>query len=61
MTGFGSTEKSESSDVMLKANLPNFPLDQCIAKYKSQRPAIPDKVICAGGESNVDSCPGNNY
>lgn len=58
VTGFGTTETDETSEIMLKAVLPFYQLDKCEDLYKNVR-QLPENIICAGGVNRTDSCSGN--
>lgn len=45
---------------MLQAVLPHYPIDECKELYNKINRALPDRIICAGGESHIDSCPGDS-
>lgn len=59
VTGWGVTEVGVSSQVMLKAALPFFPLDRCARSYQKQT-EVWYKQICMGGEQGIDSCSGDS-
>ena len=60
VTGFGTTEKQVRSQVLLQAKLPHYPLDECKAKFASERITLTDKQFCAGAQGKVDACKGDS-
>lgn len=62
VTGWGRTENSFQSNVLLKVDLPIMAPQECQQRY-SQPPimaTITDKQICAGGVNEKDSCGGDS-
>lgn len=70
VAGWGHTEKSRTlSDVLLKANVPYLPNEQCSKKYKRvlyssgntvKEIVVRDIHMCAGGKGGNDSCSGDS-
>lgn len=60
VTGFGTTELQVKSQVLLKAKIPNFPLDECKEKFASERITLTDTQFCAGAQGKVDACKGDS-
>lgn len=62
ITGWGTTEKNDLSDVLLKATLPRVDNSECQQVMASNRLTVllSDKQICAGGKDLVDSCRGDS-
>lgn len=60
VTGFGTTEQQVKSKVLKKANIPHYPLEECKAKFASERITLTDNQFCAGAQGKVDACKGKN-
>uniref|UniRef100_A0A1A9W0H2 Peptidase S1 domain-containing protein n=1 Tax=Glossina brevipalpis TaxID=37001 RepID=A0A1A9W0H2_9MUSC len=58
ITGWGATEKSISSNVLMKAEIPVLDINECSRIYRSF--FSDDKEICASGATEVDVCKGDS-
>uniref|UniRef100_A0A1B0FHV3 Peptidase S1 domain-containing protein n=1 Tax=Glossina morsitans morsitans TaxID=37546 RepID=A0A1B0FHV3_GLOMM len=58
ITGWGATEKSLSSNVLMKAEIPVLDINECTRIYRSF--FNNDKEICASGINEVDVCKGDS-
>ncbi|XP_018008108.1 phenoloxidase-activating factor 3-like isoform X2 [Hyalella azteca] len=56
-TGWGKTEKLDSSPVLQEIKLPLVDMQRCNASYAG---ILNDKQICAGGVKGEDSCEGDS-
>lgn len=56
VAGFGATQTSKSSDVLMKITLPKVSTESCQSKYTSVN--FSAGFECYGGEGIVDSCHG---
>ncbi|RZC43210.1 uncharacterized protein BDFB_002243, partial [Asbolus verrucosus] len=59
VTGWGTTEDKSSSSVLLKAELPVVPLEECQNIYVNIVP-VTYRQLCAGGSTKSDSCTGDS-
>lgn len=62
IAGWGMTENSRSSDVLMTAQIPYLPQEECVDKYddlrrknKAMKTIIGNSQMCAGGTSIVDA------
>ncbi|KAI4485463.1 hypothetical protein M0804_006968 [Polistes exclamans] len=58
-TGWGATERGIRSPVLLQVKLPAVEIPRCQEIYRS-RSNISYKQLCAGGETDKDSCSGDS-
>ncbi|KAL9924389.1 melanization protease 1-like [Glossina fuscipes fuscipes] len=58
ITGWGATEKSLSSNILMKAEIPVLDINECTRIYRSF--FNNDKEICASGINEVDVCKGDS-
>lgn len=59
VTGWGATENGTRSYDLLKVKIPLVSNEQCKQAYRSST-EIWYKQMCAGGQRNIDSCPGDS-
>lgn len=59
IAGWGRTEKSATSNALLKATVSRKSIDTCRNVFGQQK-IVDDIIICAGGENLVDSCRGDS-
>ncbi|XP_030370459.1 serine protease grass [Scaptodrosophila lebanonensis] len=57
VTGWGTTEKGSSSDVLLQAAVPLKPRTTCSQAYARD---VPKTQLCVGGADYQDSCKGDS-
>ncbi|KAH8298733.1 hypothetical protein KR018_005420, partial [Drosophila ironensis] len=60
ISGWGSTEASDSSQVKRKAMLHVLPQDQCREAFRPNGVNVGPAQLCAGGAVGVDSCSGDS-
>ncbi|KAJ9596107.1 hypothetical protein L9F63_012691, partial [Diploptera punctata] len=64
VSGWGTTEKGTSSNVLLKVSVPVVSREKCESVYNRSSSLHPIKIsshqICAGGENDQDSCDGDS-
>ncbi|XP_063709466.1 serine protease easter-like [Culicoides brevitarsis] len=60
VAGWGRTEKSGKSNVLMKLLVPGFDTQQCSKQYKGERIFITSNQLCAGGQDGKDSCSGDS-
>lgn len=58
VAGWGKTEFGSKSDEMLKANIPMKAVEACENAFNITLKT--EQIICAGGESLIDSCSGDS-
>lgn len=59
VTGWGITENTTRSDVLLQVKLSQVPNEKCAEAYKNFA-TIGHKQMCAGGKDGMDSCLGDS-
>ncbi|XP_037071855.1 CLIP domain-containing serine protease 14D-like [Pollicipes pollicipes] len=61
VAGFGLTSAfGDSSEVLMKVQVPTVDDDQCAAVFRRQRAVIGPGQMCAGAEKGRDSCSGDS-
>lgn len=60
VAGWGRTETSSKSNVLLGVNLSEMDVNQCNRVYSGNGVKITSSQVCAGGEVGKDSCRGDS-
>ena len=60
VSGWGSTEYNQDSNIKLKAILPLVDIEYCTRIYRQKQVQLGFGQFCAGGEAGIDSCRGDS-